>query len=602
MPDYSRTEFLDAYHRVDRERRVLYSMIGSLLCIALVMAGCTLDRFVYPELFGRILRVRILVSVITLAIFAMHFTDLGKRHIRLLGMAWIVLVPVAISWMIYISEGAISPYYAGLNLVVVAAAVILPWTFLETLFICSMTLTSYVVACAFHSGTPIIWGIFYNNLFFLVATSIICVTTSRFAERNRLEDFRLRYELDVRNREQAESYRRLAELDRLKSEFFANVSHELRTPITLIFGPIDRLLSDQGSLPAETREMLSIARQNCLRLLKLINDLLELIRLESTEVDAGDEVTDLSALLPALADSVRHQAELKGLELTARAEDGQALVRGDSWRLEKVFLNLLSNALKFTDSGGKVVLRWRAEGERVVVEVEDTGVGIAEADLPFIFDRFRQVDGSSTRRHQGIGIGLALVREIVEKLGGEVSVSSKPGSGTTFWVEFPRVSADAAAAPAADQAGQLDEVFTLAERSAGPVTDETGAVLPVLGEGEFTVLVVDDEQDMRHFLSQTLAERYRVLQAADGTAGLTLARDERPDLVAAGPDAAGHGRAGRLPGHQERPRHLGHEGGAPDGPRRRHHEDGRPGAQGGRLPRQALQHRRGDDAHCEPAG
>jgi signal transduction histidine kinase len=530
-------EFERAYREADRALRVRYSKVGSLLSLVLVPAGSTLELFVYPHLFWPILQIRLLCDALTAPAFALHFTRFGRRHIRALSIFWVLLVQLAIAWMIYLSEGAMSPYYAGLNLVLVCVAVVLPFTPWEAAGICAATIAAYVAACHFHSGTPVEVGILYNNMYFLVTTSIVCVVGSHLTTRARLEDFRLRYELGIRNEELAQSYEKLSELDRLKSEFFANVSHELRTPITLIFSPIDDLLRGDRRCPEWMREPLTTARQNALRLLKLINELLEVIRLEGDEGDISTEPMDLSSFLPGMVDSVRRLAEAKDLQMELAGQESALVVRADPWYIEKVVLNLLTNAIKFTPSGGKITTRWRREGERAVVEVADTGEGIAPEDLPFIFDRFRQVDGSSTRRHQGLGVGLALAREITEKHGGSLTAESTLGEGTTMRMELPLADDSVEVPPEPREPAQKPDAIMEASRAADryvalsePAQELADAPLPERS-GEATVLVVDDEPDMRRFLVDILSRDHHVVQASDGEAALAAAQEHRPQLV-----------------------------------------------------------------------
>ncbi|MFW6119041.1 MAG: ATP-binding protein [Planctomycetota bacterium] len=527
-------ELLRAYREADRALRVQYSKVGSLLSLLLVPAGSSLEYFVYPGLFWHIFKVRLACDALTLPIFLLHFTDFGKKHIRSLAMSWVLLVQLAICYMIYASEGPASPYYAGLNLVLVCVTVVLPWTLWETALICAATLSAYLAACFAHPGALGQSGIFYNNLFFIVTTSIVCVTASHLTARRRFEDFRLRYELDLRNEELAESYEKLSELDRMKSEFFANISHELRTPLTLILTPVQKLLERPTGLSEAIGQVLETVRGNALRLLRLINDLLEVIRLEEGAVQVDREPLDVSVLVPGLVDSVRHLAESKQLTLTVEGHEGPLVVMGDSWHLEKVFINLLTNAIKFTPEGGRIVARWKRRGDRAVVEVEDTGPGIPEGDLPHIFDRFRQVDGSSTRKHQGVGIGLALARQIVEKHEGELTVNSTVGEGSVFRVELPvtdeRPPARGPAAAGPSESDRLAEVYREADLSMPERAEEAVDAEPV-GSGETTVLVVDDEPDMRRFLVELLAPDHRVLQAADGETALRKAEEDRPDLI-----------------------------------------------------------------------
>ena len=201
-------------------------------------------------------------------------------------------------------------------------------------------------------------------------------------------------------------------------------------------------------------------------------------------------------------------------------------------------LNLLTNAIKFTDPGGRILTRWQANCEMARVEVQDSGIGIPQQDLPHVFERFRQADGSSTRRFQGVGLGLALCKELVEEHSGRLTVTSQVGQGTTFVVELPidhkPVSIETLDAPESTALVEEDpfaSTFRAADR-AGPVGRHDEDTLEAeVGQGQHLLLVVDDEVDMRQFLVSALAEEYRVLQASTGPMGLDIALNKRPDLI-----------------------------------------------------------------------
>ncbi len=521
----------EAYREVNRDLRVRQSKIGCILTLFLMPAGALLDQCVYPELVWAVLKVRLLADLGIAGILAMHYTPFGRRHIRLINMAWLVLPVLSIAWMIYYSEGARSPYYAGLTLVLTGCCVLFPWTFLESLAFCVGLIGLYVAAGLLHRDGPMIAG---DSVFFLSATAVICVTACYHASRRRFQEFCLRHELNIKNNALAQSYDRLSELDRLKSQFFANISHELRTPLTLILSPVEELLHRQSQLPARSVETLEIVRQNALRLLKLITDLLEIIRLEEGRGNLTRRPMNLSQFVPAMVDSVRHLANAKGLTLNLQGADG-IIVSGDPERLEKVILNILTNAIKFTPPGGSITAVWWQSDARAIVEFRDSGVGITSKDLPFIFDRFRQADGSSTRKYQGMGIGLALARDLVREHGGTLTARSEVGKGTTLRLELPLTteavpeSADPSLSRADDDpiARMYHEADRTVSLAVEPSADHPSPVSP----GKLTVLVVDDEPDMRRFLVSILAPDYRVLQAADGKTGLDMIRQHRPHLV-----------------------------------------------------------------------
>src|SRR5690606_7336163 len=182
---------------------------------------------------------------------------------------------------------------------------------------------------------------------------------------------------------------------------------------------------------------LKVANENGLRLLKLVNDLLDLIRLEEGKQALELQPIRLNRLLQSQAEAVSHYARLKGVTVDTRLCQEDVTVVGDQPAFERIFINLLGNAGKFTESGGRISVSSQVDGDWVQVEVADSGVGIPAEELPNIFDRFHQVDSSSTRKYQGTGIGLALVKELTEKQGGEITVSSRLGKGTVMRLRFP---------------------------------------------------------------------------------------------------------------------------------------------------------------------
>ena len=330
--------------------------------------------------------------------------------------------------------------------------------------------------------------------------------------------------------------RQLEELDRLKTRFFANVSHEFRTPLTLLLGPIDDALAGRyGDLDARLAAQLPVMQRNARRLLELINQLLELAKLEAAGLTLDRRPTDLAALARGVVSTFASRAERGGVALLFEAEAGTLEAAVDGPKLEGVLTNLLANALAFTHPGGKVRVCVAREGAGAVLAVEDTGVGIAAADLPHVFDRFRQVDGSATRTHEGTGIGLALAKELVELHGGTIAAESAVGFGTRFTVRLPRpaegVGQEAAAAHT-PEAPQLEVVVAPAgDGMPAEGAEAIAAPAPLADDARPLVLVVEDNADLRTFVCGHLAEHYRVAEAPDGRAGLAAARAHRPDLV-----------------------------------------------------------------------
>src|SRR5262245_12105463 len=252
------------------------------------------------------------------------------------------------------------------------------------------------------------------------------------------------------NEELTRLYEKTRELDRLKTDFLANVSHELRTPLTLILAPVESLLAgDTGDLPGPQRASLRTVHNNAVRLLQMVTGLLDLAKLESGQAEVKREAVEVVALSRSVLADFQPALAQKQLEGRFEAVPPAAWVQMDRYLYERILFNLLSNAVKFTPAGGTVSVLLRVEGERLRLSVSDTGGGIAPADLPNLFRKFRQLEGSSTRRFEGTGLGLALVKEFAGLLGGAVSVDSTPGQGSAFTVECLAPAGEAAPAQAA---------------------------------------------------------------------------------------------------------------------------------------------------------
>ena len=326
----------------------------------------------------------------------------------------------------------------------------------------------------------------------------------------------------------------LAQLDRAKTTFFSNVSHELRTPLALMLGPTEDALA-RGAMSAEEMRLL---HRNELRLLQLVNALLEFVRSDAGRRQPIFEPTDLGAFTAELASAFRSAFERAALRLEVRAPrfEEPAWVSRDAW--EKIVLNLLSNALKFTWQGG-VELALDQAGDAWRLVVADTGVGIPPAELPRMFERFHRIEGQRSRSHEGSGIGLALAQDLARLHGGTIEVRSEEGVGSVFTVRIPRGRAHLPADQVRAEGALPAEVRgaapwqVAAERwvPEPPTGGDRPAVEPPPAAARPRLLVADDNADMRAYLRRLLSEHWTVELASDGAAALEAARLRPPDLV-----------------------------------------------------------------------
>jgi len=407
--------------------------------------------------------------------------------------------------------------------------------------------------------TPPWWKTWWAyTLYVLLFTSLLYL-----ARRYELNRLRLKNRLQIEHVETA----KLREVDQMKSRFFANISHEFRTPLTLILGQIDSVL---GSIvERENQSKLEVASRNARRLQRLINQLLDLSKLEAGSMALKTTRANLVSFLKSLMASFEHLAEQKGITLQFHSTRTEIALDYDPEKLEKVFYNLLSNAFKFTSQGGKIFvtvtteektarkdaetqrirkeLSWRNLGDFVParrddnnfveISVKDSGGGIALEHLPHVFDRFYQADTStsSVRNYEGTGIGLALAKELVELHRGEISVTSEVGKGSEFVVKLPLSSVFS------EQLSVNSNQYSVAndqEQFIDPGIQQSinPKIQPSLDPSiqpstEEIVLFVEDSADIRTYVREQLQSVYRVIEAADGEEGLAQAREAIPDLI-----------------------------------------------------------------------
>ncbi|QWZ08013.1 SpoIIE family protein phosphatase [Nocardioides panacis] len=332
----------------------------------------------------------------------------------------------------------------------------------------------------------------------------------------------------------------LAELDQAKTDFFTNVSHEFRTPLTLLLGPAEDAVTDEDDpLTGRQRDRVEVILRNGQRLLKLVNTLLDFSRLESGRVEARFEPVDLGQYTRELASMFDTAAQRLALELTVDSPSLSEPVYVDRDLWAKVVLNLLSNALKFTFEGGITVRLAVGDDGDAELTVSDTGTGIPEHEVGHLFERFHRVSGARSRTHEGSGIGLALVAELVALHGGRVSAESEVGRGTTFTVRLPlgdtHLPADQVAAPRGSTSAAVTAVAEGFIAEATHWTDPDAADLSRApgdtGQDRPRILVVDDNADIREYVAGLLADDYAVQTAVDGVDGLEQARRLPPDLV-----------------------------------------------------------------------
>ncbi|MDQ8186587.1 ATP-binding protein [Pelagicoccus sp. SDUM812002] len=546
---WSEEELRERFIDYNKSFRIANSRVGCLLVVFLMPFGALLDYFVYPDQLGFFFQLRVLCSAIVFGIWWSLGQAFGKRYYRLFGLLWYTQPSLFIALMIYYTEGVYSPYYAGLNLVLIGLAWVAQVDFVESLVSVLLTLVMYGAACYFHGDSSL--SLLINNLYFIVLTGVIVVTGSFFLNRMRYREFGLRHELDANREELEASNLKLVEMDKAKTNFFANISHELRTPLTLLIGPLDRMRRPGKDFSEEEREeLLDIMQQNAMRLMRLINDLLNLVRLDAGSLKLRPASVELVAYLEGVCRSFYPMAQERSLDFSWEIEAGaDKTVNLDREKVEKILLNLLFNAIKFTPPGGRIVLRARREANLLRIEVIDTGKGIAPEELASVFDRFWQSETASNRRYQGVGIGLALVRDLAQLHGGGVSAQSVLGEGTTMQVDLDVSVPLEPVTPEAPDSNEgvntkwLEQLYRRADFFPSHAKSSNGADTSARSEGAVVrgegpeedelpgILVADDEPEMMRFLRSQLRGRYRIDEARDGAEALKIAAERRHHLI-----------------------------------------------------------------------
>lgn len=544
FPAADEAELKHAFERYEHGVSVDNARRAAALAALFMLAGTTLDWMVFPEKAWHFLLVRAVTTFLLCGIF-WALAHLGRERSRNWIAQGVPLLPtLGICWMIMETGGGNSVYYAGLNLVFLGMALLLRWSFWNSVGMIVLCIGTYFVSVALAPGRPEHW-LFFNNSYFLFVTSVFVLAGSYFYERLRFREFALRKEVEDAREQLETQNRQLSELDEAKTRFFANISHELRTPLTVMIGLTERLADKFKASPQkDVRDMLAMTEHNGLRLLKLIDDLLDLVRFDTGHADLKLQPTNLKDMLDGLMHSMRHLADQDGVALDWKLVGVDSALMLDRDKIEKVLLNLTINAIKFTPSGGRIDVDAVLSGNRLTLSVADTGVGISTDVLPRIFERFWQVDSSSTRKFQGAGIGLALVRSLVDTMGGTINADSVVGVGTKFNVELPIEKVSSALPPPAEDEGaeteasgkHIEELHRRAALSVARPADYAETTVTARGIGRPgsgsrpLVLVADDEPDMRRYLVMQL-EDVEVIEARDGAEALALAKQHLPVLA-----------------------------------------------------------------------
>lgn len=532
-----------------RNRRGMKGVLRIAVCLYPLFG--VLDYLLAPRsALGFLYWTRAIVTTITLVLFALVERDLFRRHPNAISGGYVIIVSLGISLMTIFMGGLASPYYAGLSLVIVGSALLFVWP----PHVVALTYATMVVGFVSsnllaNDVTDFFTSI--SNQFFLISTAIIAGTGQVVGYRSQREQVENQLILEETSLHLESAHSQLKRLDRFKSEVFANITHELKTPLTLILAPLALLIEGRlGNISEAQRSTLSSMQRNGVKLSRMIEDLLDLSKLEESRLRLRIEQHDLFAYLRSLLVQIEPLAQRKSIGLVLDASCESALVWCDIERMERVFINLLSNATKFTEPGGTIEVSLRDEGDKVLVEVADSGVGFPAHLAQEVFERFFQVEMGGTRRYGGAGLGLALARELVVLHDGEIWAESSPGNGARFSVRLHK-DREHFSAEVLERRGPTVDRLGGQRRGDGSLSDwqlDTPEHFRLLDideateqrlverdadehEREHSVLVVEDTPDVARMIRLALHHEFRFLVAGDGAQGLELARRYRPTVV-----------------------------------------------------------------------
>jgi signal transduction histidine kinase len=493
---------------------------------------------------------RAIVTLVTIAMFWVLDRRVFERHADAICAGYIVLISLGITLMTVFLGGLSSPYYAGLSLVIVATGLLYVWPARTVIPTHATIILTFVLSnLLFQREIELLAAI--SNQFFLVSTAIIAGSGQLVGYRTQREQIasQLVIERTTKNLEQA--HLQLQELDRVKSEFFANITHELKTPLTMMLAPIELLIDGQlGSISDAQRSTLASIERSGIKLRRLIGDLLDLSRLEESKLRLRVHRYDLVEYLRGLVAQAEPLTQRKALTLEFASNVPSSAVYCDLERIERVMVNLLSNATKFTPAQGKITIRLSDDPVHALIEVIDTGIGFPPGMAEQIFHRFFQVDSGSTRRYGGTGIGLALAKEFVELHGGRIWAEGSLGNGAKLSVLLPK-DREHFAADVLDRRGPRVDLLAGSRASDHGVAEwhtdehERFRLLEIDQATEqriverdadeeqraHSVLVVEDTPDVIRVIRLALHHDFRILAAPDGKKGLELARKHRPTLI-----------------------------------------------------------------------
>ena len=540
-----------ADHVAQHNRR--NALAAALLTMGLDIGFVALDRLLVSD--ARSLLILLVDRAVMFAAAGLLFVvQRGPRFARfssVITAVYMAVLSLCLAVMTTQLGGFASSYYAGINLVTLAAGLLFLWPLGVAATTHALAVVGYIALNLASDPDPSLQtGL--THVFFLASSGLIVTVGQRLTWQAQHTQVAQQVMVEATKARLERAHEELQKLDAFKSAFFANITHELKTPLAMVLSPLELMLQgDLGPVAEAQKLTLRSMLRSGLKLLSLIDDLLDLARLEQAGLKLRIAERDLVPWLAELVEQVRVLAARKNIDLSWETETDSCIVWVDLDRLERVVVNLLSNALKFTEPDGKVAVRLRLDGDKVRVTVTDTGPGFPPELAERLFERFFQVDMADTRKHGGTGIGLALARQLVELHGGSLQAQGELGKGATFTLSLclgrdhlPMellVKPGEQLIPGTARQNRLQlllhgvhvegkqdyKLLTVAEAAERRVVERDRDE----HLRRYTVLIVDDTPDVIRVMHLALRQEFKVLAAPDGLKGLELALKERPSLI-----------------------------------------------------------------------
>lgn len=433
-------EFKAAYKKYHHDLSVLRLNLGWYFCIILIPGAFVFDMLIFPDQWIQLLKVRVATGVVCFILYLVSNKTIIRNYPSYMIFLQMTVASAAIAYLAYLTGATSSPYYAGLILVCLAIALVIPLGYKGSVIAGFLVLISYLsinLLPQLVSGEFINWPLFWNSVYFLTFSSAMIIVSSGILENNRRQIFVRTEEEKIRSEKLAESKRKIDELLKTKSRFISNITHELKTPLSIILGSTEIILDQADNISQETRDQLNIIQVATKQLSTHVDRIIKISSSDDPEQKLIAHNYNYSSIIENTFAMFEAKAKKEKIKYTLDLPRKSLIAHLDILRIQEVVSNLIQNAFKFTEKGGSIHVAAGTDGDEIYTEITDTGVGIPADQLDRIFDRLYQVDETLAKSQGGIGLGLYICKQNVELHGGKISAHSSVGEGTSFRFTLP---------------------------------------------------------------------------------------------------------------------------------------------------------------------